>query len=129
MPRTAEDIESYLIKMELPYEALKPGMWLVRGGPGIESFVISLGGPVVVFRIKVMEIPAAHREELFRTLLELNATDMIHGSYGIEGDNIVLVDCLELENLDFNEFQATFDDMTMAIANHYQRLAKFRAAA
>ena len=129
MPRTAEDIESYLIKMELPYEALKPGMWLVRGAPGIESFVISLGVPVVVFRIKVMEIPAAHREELFRTLLELNATDMIHGSYGIEGDNVVLVDCLELENLDFNEFQATFDDMTMAIANHYQRLAKFRAAA
>jgi len=129
MPRTAEDIESYLIKMELQHEALKPGMWLVRGGPGVESFVISLGGPVVVFRIKVMEIPTAHREELFRTLLELNATDMIHGSYGIEGDNIVLVDCLELENLDFNEFQATFDDMTMAIANHYQRLAKFRAAA
>ena len=129
MPRTAEDIESYIIKMELNYEALRPGMWLVRGAPGIESFVISLGGPVVVFRIKVMEIPAAHREELFRTLLELNATDMIHGSYGIEGDSIVLVDCLELENLDFNEFQATFDDMTMAIANHYQKLARFRAAA
>src|SRR5262245_4802625 len=129
MPRSAEDIDSYIIQMQLNYEAIKPGMWLVRSAPGIESFVITLGGPVVVFRIKVMEIPTAHREELFRTLLELNATDMIHGSYGIEGNNIVLVDCLELENLDFNEFRATFDDMTMAIANHYQKLAKFGAAA
>ncbi|HJZ85441.1 MAG TPA: YbjN domain-containing protein [Polyangia bacterium] len=129
MPRGPEDIESYLIKMELPYESPKAGFWVVRGAPGIESFVVSVGGPVVVFRIKVMEVPPANREELFRTLLELNATDMIHGSYGLEGPNVVLVDCLELENLDFNEFQATFDDMTMALANHYQRLAKFRAAA
>ena len=129
MPRTAEDIESYLVKMRMAYDQPKPGFWVVRGASGIDSFVINMGGPVVVFRIKVMEVPKKNREELFRTLLELNATDMIHGSYGLEGESVVLVDCLELENLDENEFQATFDDMALAVSNHYQRLAKFHAAA
>jgi len=128
--RSAEDIESYLIKMQLAYEAPKPGLWVIKGAGGeIENFVISLSGPIVVFRIKVMDIPPANREDLFKTLLELNASDMIHGAYGLEGDHVILTDCLQLENLDYNEFQATFDDMTMALANHYQRLSKFRAAA
>src|SRR5262249_4267796 len=122
--------ESYLIKMQLAYDSPKPGLWVIRGAGGqIENFVISLSGPIALFRIKVMDLPPAHREELYKMLLELNATDMIHGAYGLEGSNVILTDCLQLEHLDFNEFQATFDDMTMAIANHYQRLSKFRAAA
>jgi hypothetical protein len=127
--RTAEDVESYLIKMQLPYEAPKPGIWIVRGTHPSENFVISLTGPIVVFRIKVMELPDKGQAELFKALLTLNVRDMVHGAYGLEDQNVVLVDCLELENLDYNEFQATIDDMTMAVANHYHELAKFRAAA
>ena len=127
--RTAEDIEAYLIKMQLAYETPQPGLWVLHGAPGVDNFVVSLSGPVVLFRVKVMALPPAHREELYRTLLELNGTEMIHGAYGLEGENVVLTDCLQLENLDLNEFQATFDDMTMALANHYARLSKFRAAA
>jgi hypothetical protein len=53
----------------------------------------------------------------------------MHGAYGLEGDKIVLTDALQLENLDFNEFQATIDDITLAVADHYSRLAKYRGAA
>jgi hypothetical protein len=127
--RSAEDIESYLIKMQLGSDSPKPGLWVIKGAGEIENLVISLSGPIVVFRIKVMDIPPTNREELYKTLLELNATDMIHGAYGLEANSVILTDCLQLENLDFNEFQATFDDMTLAVANHYSRLAKFRVAA
>jgi hypothetical protein len=91
--------------------------------------VVTLAGPVAVFRVKLMDIPHRHREELFRTLLELNATEMMHGAYGIEGDAIVISDALQLENLDYNEFAATVDDITLAVASHHGRLAKFREAA
>ena len=84
---------------------------------------------MIVFRIKVMEIPRHNREELYRTLLELNATEMMHGAYGIEGDAVVISDALQLENLDYNEFAATVDDITLAVASHHGRLAKFREAA
>ncbi|HEX6835766.1 MAG TPA: hypothetical protein VF334_04300, partial [Polyangia bacterium] len=95
----------------------------------LDNLIITLAGPVLVFRVKVMDIPAHHREELFRTLLELNATEMMHGAYGIEGESVVIMDALQLENLDYNEFAATVDDITLAVASHHGRLAKFREAA
>jgi hypothetical protein len=115
--------------MELAAEEPREGTWVVRGLDGLENMVITLAGPVVVFRVKLMEVPRHHREELFRTLLELNATEMMHGAYGIEGDAVVISDALQLENLDFNEFAATVDDITLAVASHHGRLAKFREAA
>jgi hypothetical protein len=123
------DVESYLLKMELPHDEPRDGTWLVRGIDGIDNMAITLAGPVLVFRVKVMEVPRQHREELFRTLLELNATEMMHGAYGIEGDAVVISDALQLENLDYNEFAATVDDITLAVASHHGRLAKFREAA
>ena len=84
--------------------------------------------PVVILRIRVMELPASEprRGELFRQLLELNARELIHGSYGIEGDYIVLTDALELANLDFSEFEASFDSITLALATHLGALAPYR---
>jgi hypothetical protein len=127
--KTAADIQSYLLKMELPHEEPREGTWIVQGLEGLDQMVVTLAGPVLVFRIKLMDIPRHHREDLFRTLLELNATEMMHGAYGIEGDAVVIADALQLENLDYNEFAATVDDITLAVASHHGRLAKFREAA
>ena len=66
------------------------------------------------------------RSELFRQLLEYNARDLVHGSYGLEGDHVVLTDTLELENLDFSEFEASFDSITLALASHLAALAPYR---
>ena len=126
MPKTTEDIQSYLLKMDLRYEEPREGTWLLSGLDGIDKIIITLAGPVVVFRVKIMDIPRHNREDLFRTLLELNATEMMHGAYGIEGESIVICDALQLENLDYNEFAATIDDITLAVASHHSRLTRFQ---
>ena len=122
--KTAEDIESYLLRAGLPYEGVKPGLWLVQIGD-FGRLAVSMAGPVVAFRIKVLDTPKAGREELFRTLLQLNTTEMVHGAFGLEGDAVVIVDALELENLDFNEFQAVIDDMSMAVTKHHPNLTRY----
>ena len=134
--KTASDIQDFLIKLELPYEEPREGTFVVRGetaGGGLDNIIVTIAGPVLVFRVKLMEIPRAlkegDREQLFRTLLELNATEMMHGAYGVEGESVVICDALQLENLDFNEFAATIDDISLAVASHMGRLAKFREAA
>jgi len=125
--KSAEDVESYLLRMGVPYEGVNPGMWLVKtDGPPI---VISLAGPVVAFRLKVMDAPKTGREELFRTLLTLNTTEMVHGAYGLEADAVVIVHALEMENLDLNEFQAVIDDLSMAVAKHQPQLARYIGSA
>ncbi len=73
-----------------------------------------------------MNVPKsdASKAGLMTKLLELNATDLVHGSYGLEGEHIVLTDTLQLENLDFNELQASFDSITLALASHLPALAE-----
>ena len=122
--KSAEDIESYLLTANLAYETIKPGIWLVQVGDA-GRLAVSIAGPVVAFRLKVMDVPRTGREELFRKLLELNTTEMVHGAFGLEGDAVVLVDALELENLDFNEIQAVIDDMSMAVSKQHAMLARY----
>src|SRR5215468_5872051 len=126
--KTKEDIESYLSQMGLPYDELGDGLWLTGSKEDAQRIVVRYQPPVLVCRVNVMDLPKENREELFQTVLTLNASEMMHGAYGLEGGKIVISDALQLENLDFNEFQATIDDITLAVADHYSRLAKFHEA-
>jgi hypothetical protein len=121
--KSAEDVESYLMKMGVAHETLNPGFWVVKtDGPPL---AVSIAGPVVAFRLKVMDLPRTGRKELYKTLLSLNTTEMVHGAFGLEGDQVVIAHALELENLDLNELQAVVDDMSMAAAKHQPILARF----
>lgn len=125
---TREDVDSFLLRMEQNYEELEEGMWLVQAGDDGARIVIHHSPPLLLFRLKVLDVPDDEKRcaELYRRLLELNATDMVHGSYGVEEDDIIIGDALELENLDFNEFQASIDSLQMAAASHVEALAPFR---
>jgi hypothetical protein len=125
-----EDVQSWLERLaggSLEIRELEPNLWLVRTEEGSE-LVVHYAPPVVILRMRVMELPGQEprRSELFRQLLELNARELIHGSYGIEGDHIVLTDALELADLDFSEFEASFDSITLALATHLGALAPYR---
>jgi hypothetical protein len=127
---TREDIQSFLDRLEggaLTVAEVEPNLWLARTREDAEV-VVHFAPPVVILRVRVMELPAGEprRSELFRQLLEYNARDLVHGSYGLEGDHVVLTDTLELENLDFNEFEASFDSITLALASHLATLAPYR---
>jgi hypothetical protein len=50
---------------------------------------------------------------------------MIHGAYGLEGENVVLIDTLQSERLDFNAFQASLDALLLASTQDYQKLKAF----
>jgi len=128
--RTREDIESYLMRSGIAYEALddaEDAMWIVRDHSSGGTILVRLAGPIVFFRSKVLRLGVVNDpEKLFRKVLELNASDMVHGSYGISGEDIVLTCALRLENLDYNEYQGTIDDFSLALTNHHTVLAEFR---
>ena len=73
--------------------------------------------------MKVMDIPEGRDlSELYENLLVWNATDVVHGAYGIEEEDLVLTDTLELETLDFPELQASLESMQMAAASHIKEI-------
>jgi Tir chaperone protein (CesT) family len=123
MMATRDEIEHYLIQTGHPFEAIDNNTWVVRDEVNV---VISYASPLVIFRAKLMDLPQHHREAFFRLLLELNASEMVHGAYGLENNSIVLIDTLQSEHLDLNELQATLDALLLAIAQDYQKLNAFR---
>ncbi|MBA3559468.1 MAG: hypothetical protein H0W30_12825 [Gemmatimonadaceae bacterium] len=131
---TKEDIESFLDRMTsdgTEYSEVNDGMWVVKPEGALETeVVVHYSPPVVLLRVKVMNLPDGDTTvaALSRRLLQLNATDLVHGSYGIESDSVVLTEALELSHLDYEEFLASYEGMTVALASHLRELSTFREA-
>ena len=126
-----EDIEGFLIRMDLDYEEVDEGMFLAHGDNGGAGVVVHHSDPVLVLRLKMMDLPAEPEDALtglYRTLLELNATDIVHGAYGIEEGELILTDTLELENLDFTELQASIESLQLAASSHMGRIRELAQA-
>jgi hypothetical protein len=133
---TREDIESFLDRLTAgdggaSYHEVEPGLWIVRPSGALDlDVVVHYSPPVVLFRVKVMNVPKGETAaaRLNRRLLELNATDLVHGSYGIERESIVLTEALELAHVDYDEFLASYEGMTLALTAHVRELSTYREA-
>jgi hypothetical protein len=50
----------------------------------------------------------------------------VHGAYGLDEEEIVLTDTLQLVDLDFSEIQASLESILMALRSHYETLSRYR---
>jgi CesT_Tir_1 len=130
---TKEDIEHFLDRLSADeggsYSEVEAGLWILRPSGELDfSVVVNYSPPVVLLRVKVMTLPTNTEAlaTLSRRLLELNATDLVHGSYGIENDSIVMTEALELSHLDYEEFQSAYESITLALASHLRELGSYR---
>jgi hypothetical protein len=120
-------IEQYLIDLMYTYREVEKNLWLLEDPEhSLEGVAVIYSEPLVIVRVQVMDAPKEKREEFFTRLLELNAKDLIHGAYGLEGDKVVLIDTLEYDTLDYSEFRATLDAFSLALTQHYPILSVYR---
>jgi hypothetical protein len=119
-----EDLESFLIRMDLDYREVEPGMFLVQGRNSGLAMVVHHAESVLLIRLKLMDMPEPQdaKVELYRTLLELNASDVVHGAYGIEDGELIISDTLELETLDFHELRASMESIELAAMSPMERI-------
>lgn len=125
MARTKEDIEAYLLRLDRRFEQTGDGTYLVSAGANQPLIAVRVDSPVVLVQVDIGPAPKGdpvHEAKFFRRLLELNATDLVHASYALEGDDVVLAAALEIENLDLNELEATLSGIDMALAQHVPML-------
>jgi hypothetical protein len=123
-----EEFEGYLVRSGLEYEMMGEGLYVLHNDKDhIDNVVVQFSPPVVVFSVRLMDAPTkpAARGALFERLLELNAAEMVSGAYGLDDGGIVITDTLQAANLDYNEFQAAVDSLTLAITEHYPELKKY----
>lgn len=124
--RTVHDVERFLREGSMPYQDLGDGMFVITdASSGLRNLAIKVEGPVVVFRLRIMDapVPGTHgREGLFESLLRLNGTGLLHAAFGLQDDGVYLSAALPLDNLDPNELQAVIDDVGIAVSQHLPRL-------
>ncbi|MDE2803679.1 MAG: YbjN domain-containing protein [Gemmatimonadota bacterium] len=127
---TRDDLESYLIRMDADFDEVDDGMFLVRTDNGGAPIVVHHSEPLLLVRMKVMDLPTDQQDlgGLYETLLRLNATDVIHGAYGIEAGELILSDTLQLGNLDFDELRASLESVQIAASSHVSRIQALAGA-
>jgi hypothetical protein len=124
--RTVRDVEAYLGSMKRRFSAVEgqEGTLLVHSSDRMPPIAVRVESPLVVFRVHIGDAPKADHVALYRKLLELNARALVHTSFGLEGERIVLCSALELENLDYNELEATLEELDMTLVQQVPVLAE-----
>ena len=124
--RTLKDVEAYLDKLGRHHDPVEgeTGTFLVRSSGSMPAIALRVDPPLVLMRAAIGNAPTDKtlQSPLFRKMLELNAKELVHSSYGLEGDRIVLSSALELSNLDFNELEATLDEIDLALTQQVPEL-------
>lgn len=124
-----DKVESYMINLSLTFEEVGESVWVIHDEErGVGHVVVFAEGDLLTIRTKVMQLPTENREQFFEDLLRLN-TEMVHGAYALDNNDVIIIDTLELDTMDLEEFQASLDATGLAVAQHYPRLSKYRATA
>ena len=124
---TNTKIDQYLIDLMLTYQQVDSNLWVLDDEEHrLQGVIVMLVDPLVVIRAEIMDVPCSNLLELYTKLLELNATDLIHGAYAVEDEKIILIDTLEYGTMDYEDFRATLDAFSLAFTQHYPILSKFR---
>lgn len=127
--RSQKDVEAYLGRMNRKFSQVEdqPGTFLISpDDPKLPPIALRVDPPLVVLRVRVGEVPKdGHLHvELYRRMLTLNAKTLVHASFGLEDQSIVLCAALELENLDYNELEATVDEIDVTLVQQVGNLAE-----
>ena len=122
-----DKLEGYLIDLNVQYDQKEDNLWVISDDErSLQTVLVTIDDPVVTITVNVMEVPGSNKEQFFEKLLSLNASDLIHGAYAIEGNNVVLLDTLEGETMDIEELQASLDAIGLALSQHYKVLSGYR---
>ena len=124
MIRTTDDLEAQLGRLGRRYERTPEGTFIVSLGNNNPPAALLLVPPVLVAQVAIGEAPPnlTAAAPIYKKLLELNASALLHAAFGLENDQIVLAAALELDSLDLNELEAVLADLDVALGEHVPML-------
>jgi len=125
--RTQIDVEAYLGRMNRRFSTVdgQAGTLIVLPQEEqLPQIVLQVNPPILVMRASVGKTPEKDHVELYKRLLTLNAKTLVHTSFGLEDDHIVLTSALELENLDYNELEATLEEVEFTLVSQVPALSE-----
>ncbi|WEK35495.1 MAG: YbjN domain-containing protein [Candidatus Pseudobacter hemicellulosilyticus] len=92
---------------------------------GIHNLIIGVAPPILIMEQFLFSF-RADNGQMFKQLLQKNR-DMIHGAFVIneEGNKVLFRYTMQLENLDFNEFESALNSLGLLLSEYYQQIIDF----
>ena len=122
-----DKVKSYLLELGLTIqlEDDTDGVFVVESEEdGIKNLVLGIADPLLIVEQFLVEINNASAED-YKHLLQKNR-DIVHGAFVLDdsGSKVIFRDTLQLENLDLNELEATFNSLSLLLNEYSEELIK-----
>ena len=121
-------VEKYILDLEykIVHKSEESGVFVIENtSDGVRNLIVGIAPPIIVFEQYLFTINNDNIE-IFKSLLIKNR-DIIHGAFAIteDGKRVIFRYTLQIHNLDFNEFEAALNSLSLLIGEYYEQLIQF----
>ncbi|GJM60913.1 MULTISPECIES: YbjN domain-containing protein [Persicobacter] len=126
-----EKVREYLVELDyaIHYESEIDGIFVVNHEEnGIKNMMLGVAEPILIMEQFLFDLTSADSDILI-ALLQKNR-DMVHGAFVLDesGKKVIFRDTLQLENLDLNEIEASFNALGLLLSEYTEELISFSKA-
>ncbi|NMM47301.1 YbjN domain-containing protein [Marinigracilibium pacificum] len=123
-----QKVRDYVIDLnyDISHEDEADGVLVVNDpSSGISNLVLGCADPILIMEQFILELPDESNGTL-KKLLQKNR-DIIHGAFVLDetGRRVIFRNTLELENLDLNELEASFNSLGLLLSEYSTDLISF----
>ncbi|MEQ9288992.1 MAG: molecular chaperone Tir [Cyclobacteriaceae bacterium] len=122
-----QKVKEYLLELEyeVSYENQEDGLLVIENeSQGIKNLVLVAADPLLIVEQFIIELknPTA---ATYKQLMQ-KSRDIIHGAFVLDetGNKVLFRNTHELENLDLNEIEATFNSLALLLGEYSEEILK-----
>ncbi|MFY0651945.1 MAG: CesT family type III secretion system chaperone [Cyclobacteriaceae bacterium] len=122
-----QKVNEYLLDLgySKTYENQEDGLIVIENeAQGIKNLVLVVADPLLIIEQFIVELKDPNAET-YKALMQ-KSRDIIHGAFVLDetGDKVLFRNTHELENLDLNEIEATFNSLAMLLGEYSGEILK-----
>jgi hypothetical protein len=125
---TIETIEDFALRLDckILYKNEQSGILKIDNqADGIHNLILGFAPPILIMEQYLFSFREGNTE-MFKKLLQKNR-DTIHGAFVIseEGNRVLFRYTMQLQNLDFNEFESALNSLGLLVSEFSQQIIDF----
>lgn len=122
-----QKVKNYIIDLDFTIlmEDEADGLMVIESEEnGIKNLVLGVEEPLLIIEQSLVNLKDTSAAT-YLNLLQKNR-DMVHGAFVVDetGKRVIFRDTLQLENLDLNELEASFNSLSLVLSEHSEELLK-----
>jgi hypothetical protein len=125
---TIETIEDFALRLDckILYKNEQSGILKIDNqADGIHNLILGVAPPILIMEQYLFSFREGNTE-MFKKLLQKNR-DTIHGAFVIseEGNRVLFRYTMQLQNMDFNEFESALNSLGLLVSEFSQQIIDF----